>query len=342
LLKENYLCKFDNEKLLSKYEVIDYDVTITHENYSASDILKSVLPDDNIPNSYEMIGNIAHLNLREKYDKYKYIIGRIILDKNSCIKTVINKTSKIDNVFRTYEMELLAGEDNFEVNHKEGNCKFEFDIRKVYWSSRLQQERDRLLKTFKKNDVLCDAFCGVGPMAIRAAKQGLRVLANDLNPECYKSINHNIKLNKLKETSITTFNMDAREFITTCIDQAKYIKDEDQNFDNKFPKNLKIDHIYMNLPKDAIEFLDVFVGLFKNTKKEVYDKGHLPIVHVYGFSNAKNPKDDLLERVAKAFGIESFDEQYLVNFEDVRDISNRKSVFCVSFQIPPQVAYLNN
>jgi tRNA (guanine37-N1)-methyltransferase len=321
------------------FEIVNYDATITHENYSASEILKDILDDDEIPSSYEMIGNIAHLNLREKYNDSKYIIGRIILDKNSCIKTVINKTSKIDNVFRTYEMEILAGENNFEVQHKEGNCKFEFDIRKVYWSSRLQQERDRLLKTFKKGEVLCDAFCGVGPMAIRAAKQGLRVIANDLNPECYASINHNIKLNKIKETAITTFNMDAREFITACIDQAKYIKDEEQNFDKKFPVDIKIDHIYMNLPKDAIEFLDVFIGLFRNTKKEVYNKANLPIVHIYGFSNAKDPKHDLLDRIAKALDMEVFDETCLVNFQDVRDISNRKSVFCISFRIPSIIAY---
>jgi tRNA (guanine37-N1)-methyltransferase len=236
-------------------------------------------------------------------------------------------------------MEVLAGENSFEVQHKEGNCRFEFDIRKVYWSSRLQEERNRLLKTFKKSEVLCDAFCGVGPLAIRAAKQGMRVIANDLNPECYKSINHNIKINKLKTTTITTFNMDAREFIRAVIDQSKYIKDEEQNFDDKIPKDIKIDHIYMNLPKDALEFLDVFVGLFTNTKKEIYNKTNLPIVHVYGFSNAKDPKKDLLERIAKAFDIESFDEKDLVNFEDVRDISNRKSVFCISFRIPAEIAY---
>jgi tRNA (guanine37-N1)-methyltransferase len=78
-------------------------------------------------------------------------------------------------------MEVLAGEPNFEVEHKEGSCVFQFDIRRVYWCSRLQAERDRVIKKFKKGEVLCDAFCGVGPLAVKAAKAGFKVIANDLN-----------------------------------------------------------------------------------------------------------------------------------------------------------------
>lgn len=43
-----------------------------------------------------------------------------------------------------------------------------------------------MLKKFKPGDTLCDMFCGVGPLAVRAAQKGVYVLANDLNPECYK------------------------------------------------------------------------------------------------------------------------------------------------------------
>jgi len=236
-------------------------------------------------------------------------------------------------------MEVLAGEPKFEVIHKEGSSKFTFDIRKVYWCSRLQSERDRILKKLKKNEVLCDAFCGVGPLSIRAAKNGVKVLANDLNPSCYEFLNFNIEKNKIKNDMITSFNMDAREFIKTCVDQSKNFPDEEKNFDKKFPQDIKLNHFYMNLPKDALEFLDVFRGLFKNTKKSIYSKDNLPYVHVYGFSNAKDPKEDLYGRIAKAFGIEKFEDNMVEDFCNVRDVSTKKHVFCISFRIPPEVAY---
>jgi tRNA G37 N-methylase Trm5 len=37
----------------------------------------------------------------------------------------------------------------------------------------------------RAGEVLVDLFCGVGPLAVRAAKKGLFVIANDLNPYCH-------------------------------------------------------------------------------------------------------------------------------------------------------------
>ena len=40
-------------------------------------------------------------------------------------------------------------------------------------------------------------FCGIGPFAIPAAKRGLHVFANDLNPASYQYLLENAKLNKV-------------------------------------------------------------------------------------------------------------------------------------------------
>lgn len=55
------------------------------------------------------------MNLREEWLPYKYIIGKVILDKNPSIETVVNKTDTIDTKFRTFQMEVLAGKDDFIV-----------------------------------------------------------------------------------------------------------------------------------------------------------------------------------------------------------------------------------
>jgi len=78
---------------------------------------------------------LAHLNLRDEYLPYKYIIGQVLLDvcahiriplfggltdvvqKNKSVKTVVNKLDSIDAKFRFFKMELLAGEPNYIVEH---------------------------------------------------------------------------------------------------------------------------------------------------------------------------------------------------------------------------------
>ena len=62
-----------------------------------------------------------------------------------------------------------------------------FDLRNVYWCTRLEGERTYMLENeFQPNQIIADAFCGVGAQLIRAAKKmGCRIVANDLNPGMY-------------------------------------------------------------------------------------------------------------------------------------------------------------
>ena len=55
----------------------------------------------------------------------------MVLDKNIHIKTVVNKLSSIDAKFRFFQMELLAGENNFVTQLRESGCTFRLDFSKV-------------------------------------------------------------------------------------------------------------------------------------------------------------------------------------------------------------------
>lgn len=81
-----------------------------------------------IPSSFETIGHIAHLNLFPEHAPYKKLIGQVLLDKNPTIKTVVNKSEKLENVYRNPTLELLAGRPDFECELKEGNCEFKLDF----------------------------------------------------------------------------------------------------------------------------------------------------------------------------------------------------------------------
>jgi tRNA (guanine37-N1)-methyltransferase len=141
------------------------------------------------------------MNLRAPALPYKYHIGSVILSKTLTqgIRTVVNKLDTIDSKYRNFQMEVIAGEENFKVTQTHLDCTFEFDFSKVYWNTRLENEHRRLVEMFAAGEVVCDVFAGVGPFAIPAGKKRVFVLANDLNPDSYTSMDMNIKTNKVQK-----------------------------------------------------------------------------------------------------------------------------------------------
>lgn len=141
-------------------------------------------------------------------------------------------------------------------------------------------------------------MCGIGPLAVKAAvkRKKLNVICNDLNPEGFEYCKQNIKLNKV-EKRVHPYNMCAREFVRMVVAQSNETDEEKLTV----PKEcLRFDHCYMNLPMDAVEFLDAFVGLFRNANPDVWFEDptdsktlRLPMVHVNGFTSEKE-KDDAL------------------------------------------------
>jgi len=122
-----------------------------------------------------------------------------VKDKNPTIRTVINKIDSVgeQSEFRTFEYEVLLGEDDMNVEVIEGGCSFKFDFSKVYWNSRLETEHKRLVDLFRPGEVVCDLMAGIGPFALPAGKKGVFVFANDLNPECYAYMKEGIVQNKV-------------------------------------------------------------------------------------------------------------------------------------------------
>ncbi|KAM0746185.1 hypothetical protein T439DRAFT_360509 [Meredithblackwellia eburnea MCA 4105] len=287
-------------------DMVDHKIKLGYDYWTADQILQSVLPEDLLdesPTSFTQIGHIAHLNLRDEYLPHRLLIGQVILDKNKAIRTVVNKLDTIDNTFRNFKMEVLAGEEDFVAQISESNCTFRFDFSQVYWNSRLQGEHQRLVETFSPNEVVVDAFAGVGPFAVPAGKKGCAVLASDLNPSSAEALRGNVELNKVQH-NVRTGNADARDWICQSVlsiwkqpfpaymppitsrarGRAAHEALKQAKADPTFtatsstpppppppapapepegPARNLVDHFVMNLPVSTIEFLDAFRGIYR-------------------------------------------------------------------------------
>ena len=100
--------------------------------------IRCVLPDDiRSVQGFSNISHIVHLNLKEEQLPYKTVIGQILLEKlKPRCRTVINKIENVSTKFRTINMELLAGDENYIATEKENGCTFKLDFSKgKLWES---------------------------------------------------------------------------------------------------------------------------------------------------------------------------------------------------------------
>ncbi|KAE9548629.1 hypothetical protein FO519_008153 [Halicephalobus sp. NKZ332] len=259
------------------------EVELTYDDWDIKRCLKAVLPKDIEFSGYSHVGHIAHLNLREELYPYKNIIGQLLVDKVSWVKTVVNKTDSIATEFRNFDMELLAGEDRYITDMKEMGVTFRFDFKKVFWNSRLSEEHRRIVEKLTKDSVIFDVFAGVGPFALPAIKKGvIKVFANDKNPNSTHYMEENMKLNKLEKEKIEISTLDAGDFIKKVISKNLI------NFVKKSESSLKF-HSIMNLPAIAIEFLPCFRGLLFGEEITLEElKKHKFLVHCHMFVKAKS------------------------------------------------------
>ncbi|KAI0219253.1 tRNA(m(1)G37)methyltransferase [Massospora cicadina] len=283
------------------------------------DVLRSILPDElPPPSSFTTVGHIAHLNLREEYLPYKGIIGEVILDKNPSIRTVVNKLDKIDTTFRNFQMEVLSGEHKFVTTVRENECSFQLDFSKVYWNSRLHTEHERIINLFEPGDLVCDVFAGVGPFALPAAKRGCRVYANDLNPASYHYLVQNLAANKINPPTgppkVLPYNLDGRDFLLRAFNDLIAEQPEGATPLRTF------DHVVMNLPANALEFL-------ARIEKA-------PTVHVHCFAKVSDdPLPEILGRASQALGREIATEGDEASLRFVRRVAPQKDMFCLTFNL---------
>lgn len=309
------------------------EIQLSYDNWKYEAIFKAVLPEnEEVVSGFSQIGHIIHLNLREHLLEYRQLIGQVLVDKIKLCRTVVNKSNIIDNAYRNFSMEVIAGDEDFFVTVKENRCNFQFDFSKVYWNPRLGKEHERILGFLKPGDVLFDVFCGVGPFSVPAAKRKVNVFANDLNPDSFKWLNHNAKHNKVNTSIFKSYNQDGKDFI--CNIFKDYIIDYCKG-ERKIEKNSKI-HVTMNLPAMAVEFLKYFNGLIKYQKLRSKFDCEI-IVYVYCFAIGDDPGSVAKQMVITNIGCDI--STNILDIFDVRNVSPKKEMMRVTFKLTKDILF---
>ena len=72
-----------------------HTIQLSEKNFTMNEMLREILPPNlDPPSSFEVIGHIAHLNLRPEYLPYREKIAEIVMKKGPNIRTVVNKVDK--------------------------------------------------------------------------------------------------------------------------------------------------------------------------------------------------------------------------------------------------------
>lgn len=210
--------------------------------------------------SYDVIGDIAIIkipkNLLHKKDDISWAF-HLFLPKIRTVAMICGSTAE---TYRTRKLEILYGEDNFETIYKEHSCLFKLDCEKVFFSPRLSYERLRIANMVKAGETIINMFSGIGTFSIVIAKNHpqVKIYSIDINPDAYRYMVENVRLNRLEEKVIPILG-DARVVIL------------------KTGFSEGIDRIIMPLPDFAHKFLDVAISTLKiGGVLHYYDVSHGP------------------------------------------------------------------
>jgi len=206
---------------------------------SLRDALAGKMPQhllDLIPSSYDIVGDVILIEIPVGLEEFSNIIGEELMRLHPRVRSVLAKGAT-HGIYRIRDVRVIAGSGETETIHREHGCIYKLDLRKVFFNPRFSGERLRVADATKPGESVLDMFAGVGPFSILIARRrsSCRVTAVELNPEAYRYLVENIRLNKV-EGRVTPILGDAAEVARSS--------------------PAKFDRVIMDLPRSSLEYLD--------------------------------------------------------------------------------------
>jgi tRNA (guanine37-N1)-methyltransferase len=148
-----------------------------------------------LPRSFDVIGHVILLRLAEELKPFETAIGEALLQVHPGARTVAVDAG-VAGPFRRRTLRVIAGKEETRTLHREYGLTLAMDPAEVHFSPRMASERRRVAGLIRGPEVVVDAFSGVGPFALHAARAGAgRVFAVDANPKAVAFLRENIRRN---------------------------------------------------------------------------------------------------------------------------------------------------
>jgi len=260
--------------------------------------LKNKIPEEEIPTSFDIIGNIAIFSKLTNNKKKQKLIANTLLNLNKNITTILLKSNKIMGKYRLAKYKFLAGKKITETTYKENNCLFNLDVKKCYFNTRLSNERARISKQVKFNETILVMFSGIAvyPIVISKNSKAKEIYAIEANPIAHSYAQKNLVLNKV--SNIKLLKGDVKKIL---------------------PKiKIKFDRIIMPAPKNAEQYLNLIKNKLKRNT----------IIHFYDFSQEKDFPQESINRIKKYF-----DRIKILNTIKCGNVSPYNYRVCIDFQV---------
>lgn len=257
--------------------------------------------------AFDIIGSrekaVAIVEIPEGADEKTIAEGIMKLNRN--VMSVLKKTSKRKGSYRLEDLELIVGDSNTEVIHKEFGYILKLDPRKVYFSPREAVERQKIALQVKAKETVMVMFSGSMPYGIAIAKKQPKVekiYGIEINEDAHHYAEENIRINKVSHL-VTAIVGDVRkicsEYYGTC------------------------DRVIMPLPLGAENFLDIAVKCLKKKNG---------VIHFYSWGK----EDDLYSSALKQIEKQTKELKRKFKILDKRKIlpySPRTFKICIDFKV---------
>jgi len=235
--------------------------------------LRGLIPNElmaKLPRSFDVIGDIAVVDLPEGLEQFSEVIGKGVRQISPHVRLVLRRASQVEGTFRTRKFEVMSGAGGTETVHREFSCRYLLDVSTVYFNPRLSGERIRIARQVRPDELVVDMFAGVGPYSVLIARLQPRstVYSVDINPVAVKYLKENAFANSVADRVIPMLG-DVEELARVRL----------RGMANR---------VIMNLPSVASSYLPAAVQILKDGRGAI---------HFYAFA----PRNENVGTIVESF-----------------------------------------